>query len=75
MTPLGIISAAFAKNALMQYPLIDPIFNALAAGTFLYLGTLHGLEQATLIQQCCELNRYYFVILGFAMMAFVAVWA
>ncbi len=75
MTPLGIVGATFAKNTLLQYPLIDPVFNALAAGTFLYLGTLHGLEQATLIKQCCDLKRYYFVMLGFAMMAFVAMWA
>jgi len=74
MTPIGIIGATFAKSALIQYPLIEPILNALAAGTFLYLGTLHGLEQATLIKRCCDLKRFYFVILGFAMMALVAIW-
>jgi len=74
MTPLGIVCATFAKHVLIQYPLIEPILNALAAGTFLYLGTLHGLEQATLVKRCCDLNRFYFVIIGFAMMALVAVW-
>lgn len=74
MTPLGIVLGTAAAETLSKYTLIEPIFNALAAGTFLYLGTLHGLEKATLIKQCCDLQRYYFVILGFAIMAVVAVW-
>jgi len=48
--------------------------SALAAGTFLYLGTLHGLENATLVKPCCDLKRFYFVILGFGVMAVVAIW-
>ena len=74
MTPLGILCGTVATNYLHQNTLLEPVFSALAAGTFLYLGTLHGLEKATLIKQCCELNRYYFVILGFAIMAVVAIW-
>lgn len=74
MTPLGILSGASAHSYLNSFPLLEPVFSSLAAGTFLYLGTLHGLEQATLIKQCCDLNRYYFVMLGFAVMALVAVW-
>lgn len=74
MTPLGILSGHAATVYLGHHALIQPIFSALAAGTFLYLGTLHGLEKATLIKQCCDLNRYYYVILGFAIMAVVAIW-
>ena len=74
MTPLGIILGTTATTQLQQYPLLEPIFSALAAGTFLYLGTLHGLEKATLIKQCCDLKRFYFVILGFSIMAVVAIW-
>lgn len=74
MTPVGIALGAAASSALSQCPLIEPVFNALAAGTFLYLGTLHGLEKATLIKQCCDLQRFYFVILGFVIMAVVAIW-
>lgn len=75
MTPIGILTGEIASNALQQCPLLQPIFSALAAGTFLYLGTLHGLEKATLIKQCCDLHHFYFVILGFAIMAVAAIWA
>src|SRR3990167_11077699 len=43
MTPIGIILATAVTTKLNQYPLLEPIFSSLAAGTFLYLGTLHGL--------------------------------
>jgi zinc transporter ZupT len=72
MTPLGILFGASATHTLSYHPLLAPIFSSLAAGTFLYLGTLHGLEKATLIQQCCDLKRFFFVILGFSIMAVVA---
>jgi len=74
MTPLGILLGGFSVHMLEKMPLLQPIFSSLAAGTFLYLGTLHGLENATLIKRCCELKRFYFVILGFMMMAVVAIW-
>lgn len=74
MVPLGIIAGTSVSTYFTNYPLIEPIFNALAAGTFLYLGTLHGLEKATLITQCCNLKRFMFVIFGFVIMAIVAIW-
>lgn len=74
MTPLGILLGTSATTTLHHYPLLEPVFSSMAAGTFLYLGTLHGLENATLIKQCCDLKRFYFVILGFAIMAVVAIW-
>ncbi len=74
MVPLGIVCGESATHLLTNYPLIEPIFTALAAGTFLYLGTLHGLERAVLVKQCCDLNRYTFVVIGFLVMAVVAIW-
>ncbi|OGT26654.1 MAG: zinc transporter [Gammaproteobacteria bacterium RIFCSPLOWO2_02_FULL_42_14] len=74
MTPLGIAFGVSAQTLLKSHALLQPIFSALAAGTFLYLGTLHGLEKATLIKQCCDLRRFYFVIVGFSIMAIVALW-
>lgn len=74
MVPLGIVFGGSVNSILSTNPLIAPIFSAIAAGTFLYLGTLHGLEQAVLIRQCCSLHKYYLVILGFAIMAVVAWW-
>lgn len=75
MTPLGIALGAVATEKLTHYPLLEPIFSSMAAGTFLYLGTLHGLEKATLIKKCCDLSHFYYVIFGFSIMAVVAVWA
>lgn len=74
MTPAGILLGASAHTVLSSHPLLAPIFSSLAAGTFLYLGTLHGLEKATLIKQCCDLKSFMFVIIGFAVMAVVAIW-
>lgn len=74
MTPLGIVTGNFALEKLGQYPLLTPTFTALAAGTFLYLGTLHGLDKAVMIKQCCNLKYFSFVILGFSIMAILAIW-
>jgi zinc transporter ZupT len=74
MVPLGVVFGTLATQYLTQYPLVEPIFSALAAGTFLYLGTLHGLKHAVMIEKCCDLRRFTLVIIGFAIMAVVAVW-
>ena len=74
MVPLGIVFGVGINTYLQQYTLLGPIFSAIAAGTFLYLGTLHGLEKAVLIKNCCNLHQFYFVILGFLVMAGVAIW-
>lgn len=74
MTPLGIISGTTVIHYFSQYPMIPAILTALSAGTFLYLGTLHGLESAILVKQCCDLKRFSLVIIGFFIMAIVALW-
>lgn len=74
MVPLGIAVGTATETALNIHPMVQPVFSAIAAGTFLYLGTLHGLEKAALIKQCCKLSRFYFVIIGFTIMAIVAIW-
>ena len=74
MLPLGAFTGAAVTGPLNNNPLLEPVFGSLAAGTFLYLGTLHGLERAVLVKQCCDLNRFVFVIIGFAIMAIVAIW-
>jgi zinc transporter 1/2/3 len=74
MVPLGILCGTAASHSLEQYPLAEPIFASLAAGTFLYLGTLHGLDRAIMIKQCCNLKGFSFVIIGFVIMAVVAIW-
>lgn len=74
MTPLGIFSGYSVLSQATNTALLVPIFNSLAAGTFLYLGTLHGLERAPLIKNCCNLREFGFMVLGFIIMAVVGIW-
>jgi solute carrier family 39 (zinc transporter), member 1/2/3 len=74
MVPLGILFGEFLSQDLSGYPLITPVFMALAAGTFLYLGTLHGLSRAVMVKQCCDLRHFFYVVAGFSVMAIVAIW-
>jgi zinc transporter ZupT len=74
MFPIGVGLGSFISDDMSQYPLLAPIFYSLAAGTFLYLGTLHGLKRAILVEKCCDLKNFSFVILGFGLMAVVAIW-
>jgi zinc transporter 1/2/3 len=74
MVPLGVIFGQALLLSVPHHQLIEPVFMALSAGTFLYLGTLHGLNRAVMIVNCCDLKQFNFVILGFAIMAVVAIW-
>ena len=74
MTPVGIALGDWVNGTTGAYPLLTPIFSALAAGTFLYIGTLHGLQRATMIERCCNLREFLFMLLGFGLMAVVAIW-
>lgn len=75
VAPSGVLLGDYVGELIPQLPLLGPTFLALAAGTFLYLGTLHGLSRAVMVQQCCNLKQYTFVIIGFSLMAIVAIWA
>jgi len=57
VAPIGIFLGGFASEKIQHLPLLGPTFLALAAGTFLYLGTLHGLSRAVMVQQCCNLKQ------------------
>lgn len=72
--PLGVASGAIAARWDAADPLIAPTLKALAAGTFLYLGTLHGLANGTLVARCCDLEEFSAVVFGFALMAILAIW-
>ena len=75
MTPLGVFLGSRINQQIESFSLLSPIFTALAAGTFLYLGTLHGLTRAVLVKKCCNLRHFTFVLIGFGIMAIVAIWA
>jgi len=73
MTPIGILFGLFIQlHTSNNYALA--VFNSLAAGTFLYIGTLHGLSKAIMIKSCCNLKEFLLVIVGFSLMALVAIW-
>lgn len=71
MTPLGIAMGSYFGDSSTN-SLVDPILIATSAGTFLYLGTLHGLERCVMVERCCNLRDFSFVIIGFLLMASVA---
>ena len=70
MTPFGILLGYHFNHETLN--LYSPISMAISAGTFLYFGTLHGLERCVMVQRCCNLKHFSFVILGFLFMAVVA---
>lgn len=72
MTPLGIFIGFYFGQGVQTNSLFDPILIAISAGTFLYLGTLHGLERCVMVERCCNLQDFSFVIIGFLLMASVA---
>lgn len=74
MTPLGIGIGWYFGSDVSTNSVIDPLLMAISAGTFLYLGTLHGLERCVMVQRCCNLRDFSFVIIGFVLMATVAVY-
>tara|TARA_Y100000588_G_C14153528_1_gene881586 strand:- start:444 stop:1199 length:756 start_codon:yes stop_codon:yes gene_type:complete len=72
MTPFGIFIGWYFNQGVETHSIFDPILVSLSAGTFLYLGTLHGLEKCVMVEKCCNLRHFSFVIIGFLMMAGVA---
>lgn len=72
MTPLGIFIGWYFDHGVETNSLFDPLLIAISAGTFLYLGTLHGLERCVMVERCCNLRHFSFVIIGFLLMALVA---
>lgn len=74
MTPLGIFVGMNIENEVKTNSLIDPVLISISAGTFLYLGTLHGLERCVMVKRCCNLKYFSFVIIGFILMAAVAIY-
>jgi len=74
MFPIGAAVGQGIDALSGSHPLIEPVFSALAAGTFLYLGTLHGLASSPMIVRCCNLTEFGGAVAGFVLMAIVAIW-
>lgn len=74
MTPAGIVIGHFFMQSMSGHTSAVATMNALAAGTFFYIGSLHGLERAPLIRHCCNIREFFFMLAGFALMALLAFW-
>ncbi|MDF1757813.1 MAG: ZIP family metal transporter [Legionellaceae bacterium] len=74
MTPVGVYLGWYLEHEFTTNSMVDPILVSVSAGTFLYLGTLHGLERCVMVQRCCNLKYFSFVIIGFLLMASVALY-
>lgn len=72
--PLGVMVGAGLSRIETAAPLAEPLFTALAAGTFLFFGTLHELERAPLIAETGRFLGFLTAAAGFALMAVVAIW-
>ncbi len=73
MTPLGILLGDDLQHTLSGNHILfyTAIFFSLSAGTFLYMGTLHGLERSPLIKLCCNMKEFTVMLSGFVMMTLV----
>ena len=64
-TPAGILAGGLAGRYVGDEALlIKAIVLSLGAGTFLYMGTLHELKRTPLIEHCCNLSCFLWMIAG-----------
>lgn len=73
MLPLGVLAGAAASSD-STLPLLAPVLTAVAAGTFIHLALLHGLERSMVVKHCRDVRLYSLVVVGFALMAVLAIW-
>ena len=73
MTPLGVLIASSISGLLHTSSgcMSEPIFDAIAAGTFLYIGTEHMVEGSETYE---GIGQILALITGIALMAVVAIW-
>jgi len=75
MTPLGILFGTVFSSVLSVYSgqMAAAMFNAIAAGTFIYMAAFHGLKRV-IDKDLSTLKHLSFFTLGLVMMAVTAVW-
>lgn len=76
MTPLGIFSGTLLTKHLAQQSgqLLIAGFDAFAAGTFLYMSTLHHINHHHDINEKESFIEFWFLIAGLLLMAAIAYW-
>lgn len=71
-TPLGILVGGLAREYVTGSALIvKGTVLALGAGTFLYMGTLHEMRHASLIEHCCKPRCFLWLLAGLTITALV----
>lgn len=76
MTPIGILLGT-SMSSLLQYKtgqLWTAGFNAFAAGTFLYMSTLHHINHHERMHEAENLREFLFLFIGLSVMALLAMW-
>ena len=72
MTPIGLLLGGVTRELQPEWlPMFKACVLALGAGTFLYMGTLHELKRAPMIQYCQNPRCFFIMVGGFAVTALV----
>ena len=72
MTPAGLLLGGVAKDLQPDWlPIFKACVLSLGAGTFLYMGTLHELKHAPMIQYCKNPHCFLIMVSGFTVTALV----
>ena len=74
MFPVGVALGQAVSHMTDAHPLVEASFSAVAAGTFLFFGTLHGLASSPMIARCSDVRAFLAAVGGFVLMAIVAIW-
>lgn len=77
MTPIGIATGSIVAQLLTDSPgmMAESVFNAIAAGTFIYISTQYHFEFSTELNHDETSLHVAFFALGMTLMALVAIWA
>jgi zinc transporter 1/2/3 len=76
MTPIGILLGTLLTSIeLRSTQLLTAGFNAFAAGTFLYMSTLHHINHHERMHESENLYEFLFLFVGMVIMAALALWA
>jgi len=72
-TPFGILVGGDVREFLMGETMVvvKGVIFAFAAGTFLYMGTIHEMEHAPLIEHCSTRRGFVAMLTGFALTALI----
>ena len=76
MTPIGILLGTTASVVLQarEAQILTAGFNAFAAGTFLYMSTLHHINHHQRLHEAESLLEFWCLLTGLGVMAVIALW-